>query len=287
MDQAPDTTTDTEPDDDAVALTTAEQRAITRSLASPLDQALHRGNARPERGAPSYFDTELIARPSISLDPGNITATKLYEQADGFGVDMAVDALRTTQEVLNKFISGRDALRTDPTLTEAARVLAVDDLFYKHYSAATKKLDAASNALTRSIKSIEEGLRAPIVASTHTPVTTEIANYVRSLPLSERMSFLSNAIQDDDDKVTMNAVLSRPHYLSGLTKETKEVLTEQYNRKRDPVAVKRLDLMKMALARIDAAGPLLVRSIDGLIGARNETVRKLRERSAKTAAALR
>ena len=286
MDQAPDTTTDTEPDDDALALTTAQERSIARSLASPLDQALHRGNARPERGAPSYFDAEMIARPSISLDPGNITASKLYEQADGFGVDMAVDALRTTQEVLNKFIGGRDALRTDPTLTEAARVLAVDDLFHKLFPTAAKKLDAASNALTRAIQSMEEGLRAPIVASTHTPVTTEIANYVRSLPLSERMSFLSNAIQDGDE-VTMNAVLSRPHYLSGLTKEMQAALTEKYNRRRDPVAVKRLDLMKMALARIDAAGPLLVRSIDGLIGARNETVRKLRERSAKTAAALR
>ena len=108
-------------------------------------------------------------------------------------------------------------------------------------------------------------LRKPVEASTHTPLSGEVATYCRGLTAGERSAFLRVAI-DEGDSTTMHAVLSRPGYLTGITKDMHASLTEQWNCRMQPDMARKLGLMQAARQKLDDAGSLFLGQVEKAMG---------------------
>ena len=67
---------------------------------------------------------------------------------------------------------------------------------------------------------------------------------------------------------TSNAVADAAH--------DEDALTREYNRAKSPEVVKRLDVMKAARAKVEAAGSVFLASAESAMGARWETANKLK-----------
>jgi len=255
-----------------------QEAAAARALASPLDRALYaRGGRVPAAPERNYFDDdEPFTQPSMLTDPQALQLHDLYVVVKGVQVDCAVNALAALHDACKRTIDARRAVAMDPALTPAARVLKVADLQGQLAEAALPKADAAMQTLKRYIESAEDGLRAPVKADTGNALGREIAEHVRGLSVSERLAFVSKAVQAGDH-LTVHAVLARPPYLVGLSDEAHAGFTEQWNKARDPVAVQRLELLRFALARVEEAATLVAHQGHKFIGAKALTIRTLNE----------
>lgn len=279
------TTTDlTDEQADAIdAVAAAEQRQDTAravaALASPLDQAMRRGNPRPRSAEQSPFDVrDVMKTPNMAFDPANITAHENFEELEGWGVGLAVDALKVVQDVVKNVIEARDTYQTDPTLTPAAQLLAVDDLYAKLMPVATKRLDVARDTIIRAVAAQEAELRKAFTSTSQ--FAAEIRAHCKSLPTSERMTLISTATTAGD-MTTLSAILGAPSYLSGLDAKMAEALTERANMVRSPLTSKRLALLRNAQTKLEAAGAIAVGNYEAMIGAQDATVRRLREGRAR------
>lgn len=253
------------------------------SLASPLDQSLRRANPRQRHSGPGLFDVEAMTIPNMAFSPEQITSLPEFDDLDGYGVQLAVDALKVLQDVVKNIITAREAYRGDVTLTEPAQVLAVDDVHGRLMPTATKRLDAAATTIGKAIEMHEEELRKGFTSSG--PFASEIRAHCKSLSTGERMQFLNAAI-GASDMVTLGACLGAPSYLSGLDPKMATTLTERANHVRSPLTAQRLSLLRGAQAKLEAAGGIALTSYEELVGARESTIRHLRERRQKTRTVL-
>lgn len=253
------------------------QREAVRALASPLDRSLQRPSARPSAPLQSLHEAHPLNTPSLTLDPRVLAALPEYDDTTKGYLGAAETAMSTMHLAVSTVVSMREASLRNPTWTPAAAVINVAVEVSKIQEKATRQADAALTALGRGIASIEAELSAPVAASANTPLGGEIASYCRSLSAGDRLSFLSNAIQDGDT-TTMHAVLSRPPYLSGLTKEMQATLTEQLRRKTQPEKARLLALMQGARERLEAAGSLFLLQLEQAMGVKGgwAQVQKLR-----------
>lgn len=277
--------TDTTPDEplspNQEHAATQAREAIAHTLKSPLDQALSRPNARPAEAPRSLFDArQPLAIPSLTLDPNNIRAHDQFERLGGYHCDAAIAAMEALHTVAKQCITARDTYKGDVTLTEAAQVLAVDDLHGKQAPLALRKVDAAVQALDSAIGSHEQQLRASIKEGATGPFAAEIRTMVRGMTLGERMSFVTTAVTNND-AVAVGAVLGAPSYLSGLDAGIAQSLTERANAIRNPEIAARLALMKHALNKVQAAAGVFLGSTEAMCGFTDATVRKLRAQRAK------
>ncbi|MEQ1685761.1 MAG: hypothetical protein ABL916_19110 [Burkholderiaceae bacterium] len=275
-----DTTTDlTDEQADAIkAVAAVEQKQDTAravaALASPLDQAMRRGNPRPRHAEESPFDVhDVMKTPNMAFDPANVTAHELFEELEGWGVGLAVDALKGAQDVVKNVIEAREIYQTDPTLTQAAQLLAVDDLHNKLMPVVLKRIDTAHATITRAIEAQEAELRKGFTSTSQ--FAAEIRAHCKSLPLGERMKLISTATTDGD-MTTLAAVLGAPSYLSGLDAKMAEALTERANAVRSPLTTKRLALLRNAQTKLEAAGSIAIGNYEAMIGSRHTTVSRLR-----------
>lgn len=279
-----DTTELTDAQADAIeAVASAEQKQDTAravaALASPLDQAMRRNNPRPRSGEPSLFDVrEVMQTPNMAFSPEQITAHELFEELEGYGVTGAVEALKGVRDVVNNVITARETYRTDPTLTQAAQLLAVDDLHAKQMPVATKRLDAALATVTRSIEAQEAELRKGFTSTS--PFAAEIRAHAKSLSTADRMKLITTAT-NAADMTTLSAILGAPSYLSGLDAKIAETLTERANMVRSPVTAKRLALLRSAQEKLEAAGSTVHRTHEAMTGFRHATAERLRAQQKK------
>ena len=254
---------------------------IDAALASPLDQSLKRGNPRQRNSPPSLRDTEPMMFPSPSLDPGLIAAIEGYAEDTRGYVAVAETAMSNLHISIKSIIDAREASARNPAWTEANQVLAVAEFAGKVQDKATRAVDSALRSLGASIREVEGTLRAPVTASANSALSAEISAFVRSLDDGKRMSFLVNAMREGDS-VTMSAVLSRPAYLSGITKDMQATLTESFQRSKNPEAAKKLGMLREAEKKLSAAGSLFLAQVERAMGT-NWTVAQ-RLRTAKTEA---
>ena len=268
------------------AVATAEQKQdsarVIAALDSPLDQSLkRRPDARQRHSPPGLRDKEPMMFPSPSLDPGVIAAIEGYaEDTRGYvaGAETAMSGLHLG---IKAIIDAREASARNPAWTEANQVIAVAEFAGKVQDKATRAVDSALRSLSASIKEVEGTLRAPVTASANTALSAEISAFVRGLDDGKRLSFLISAMRDGDT-VTMSAVLSRPAYLSGITKEFQGTLTESFQRSKNPEAAKKLGMLQAAEEKLAAAGGLFLLQVERAMGT-NWTVAQ-RLRTAKTEA---
>ncbi len=254
------------------------------AMLSPLDQAMRRANPRPAAQAPSIWDMDrdTLQAPSATLSPVNITGADDYSEEDATSVQSAVNAMQAMHEAATKVIESREAIKLDATMTPAAQLLAIDAMQDRLWPAATRKVDAANAWLDQAIAAEEKELRAPVRANATGPYAAEVRALVRSMDAGARMKFITSAIAEND-AISVGAVLGgAPAALSGLNAEMVSALTEQWQRARNPQAVRRLNLMKSAQAKMARAAGIFITTREAALGARHETVKRLRDQQTAT-----
>lgn len=260
------------------------QARAEAAMLSPLDQSMRRSNPRPAAMPVSVWDMgrDTLQTPSATLSPVNITGADDYAEDHASAVASVVSAMEAMHAAASKVIESRDAIKFDDTLTPAAQLLAIDAMQEKLWPAATRKVDAANAWLTQAIAAEEKALRAPMRENATGHYAAEMRALVRGMSAGERMKFLTAAIAEGDS-ITAGAVLGgAPPALSGLDAQMASALTEQWQRARNPDAVRRLNMMKSAQARMERAANVFITTREGALGARFETVAKLRDRQQAT-----
>lgn len=260
------------------------QARLVHAQRAPIDQAFARGQPRPRATPISVFDMgrDTLQAPSATLSPVNVTGADDYLEEDATSVQPVITALQAMHEAATKVIEAREAVKLDSTLTPAAQLLAIDAMQDKLWPAATRKVDSANAWLNQSIAAEEKALRAPIREHATGPYAAELRTLVRGMETGARMTFLTKAIADND-AISVGAVLGgAPAALSGLNAEMVSALTEQWQRARNPQAVRKLNLMKSAQAKMERAAGVFITTREQTMGARFETVRRLREQQSAT-----
>lgn len=281
MNTATDTSAEELTSDEAHAAKQA-QAALLHATKSPLDQSFARPSQRPNTArTPTLFDAdEPMTLVSPTFDPGVIKAHEAFEAEGGFGCELAVSAMDALKQAVQNIITARETYRSDVTMTEAAQLLAVDSLHSAQSSKVLPKVDAARATLDKAIASHEAELRKGIKEGATGPFAAETRAMLRGMTDGERMSFLTRAA-NEGDTVALAAVLGAPTYLSNITADMAQALTERANKARNPKLSVQLDLLRHARDKLDAAGSLFLARSEAMIGARYSTVERLRAHKAK------
>lgn len=272
-----DTTTPTHEAEAAPAFTPAEARRALAAQASPLDRAIMKplGNA-PQAMAPSLFDAHApLTQVPLSMRAENVTSLDGYEELEGYGCTLAVNAMTALTDTAQKIIDAREVLRTNQIKHEAERVLDVHDMHAKLSPAVSRQVDAAAATLRAAVASHESKLSEAVKDNS---AGAEIRSYVRSLTPAERLPVLMNAINSGDATV-VGALLGSPSpMLTGIemTAEMRAAALRQWHSRQRPKEARQLALMQAALGKLEAAGSAFIGATDGLIGAKDSTVRRAR-----------
>jgi hypothetical protein len=224
----------------------------------------------------------------VSLAPGNITGLDGYEEFGGWGLEHVVNAMDGLHTACANIIEARKSLQADPTLTDAARAIAVGTLADKLSTKVTKSVDASLAMLKKTIAAERAELSKPLAAAVSPELGREIREHVKNMKTGERISFLQ-AQAKAGDTVTLSAVLKAPAYLSGMEQSVLTTLNGELNRALNPQAVKRLAMLEAADQRLSHAGSIFIASIERAVGVRSGVIARLREqqgRARKSLAAL-
>lgn len=263
--------------------------SVPQSLSpSPLDAAFQRPNGRPSPAADLVWERDPLALPSVSLAPGNITSLDGYEEFGGWGLEHVVSAMAGLHDACANIIEGRKAVQADPTMTDAARAIAVADLADKLGAKVTKSADAALALLKKSIASERAELSKPLAAAVSPELGREIRAHVKALKPAERIGFLQ-AQAKAGDVTTMSAILKAPAFLSGVNAEVLPALNNELNRALNPQAAARLAMLEKAEETLSHAGAIFIASTERAIGVKRGVVDRLRQqqgRARKSLAAL-
>lgn len=263
--------------------------SVPQSLSpSPLDAAFQRVPGRPGPAADLVWLRDGLSIPSVSLDPGNITALEGYEEFGGWGLEHVVSAMAGLHEACANIIQARTALQQDPTLTDAARAISVADLADKLTAKVLKSVDASLATLKKTIATERAELSKPLAAAVSPELGREIRAHVKALKPAERIGFLQ-AQAKAGDVTTLSAVLKAPSYLSGVGAEVLPMMNNELNRALNPQAVKRLAMLEAADERLSHAGAIFIASTERAVGVKQGVVARLREqqgRARKSLAAL-
>lgn len=252
-------------------------------LASSLDAALKRGNGpRPRTAPPTLRDKELMQTVTPALRSENITGMQMDDEAKAY-VGPAATTMDVLYQGVQQIIDARNAAAKNGAWSEGQQIIQVSDFAEKVQTRATKLVDKVLADLNRAIAGTEEMLSTPITTGAQTPIASDICQYCRSLDSAERMKFLTAAVQERD-VVTLGAVLGRPAYLSGVTKEMQVTLTQQYHRAKTPEIARRLEAMKAAHEKLSNAGSLFIATVEQAQGVRHGVAQRLK---AEHATALR
>lgn len=257
-------------------------------LQSPLDAAFQKPNGRPGPAVDLIWSKEPLLLPSVTLAPGNITGIDGYEEFGGWGLDHVVNAMAGLHDACANIIEGRKAVQADPTMTDAARAIAVADLADKLSAKVTKSADAALGLLKKTIASERAELSKPLAAAVSPELGREIRAHVKAMKPAERLGFLQ-AQAKAGDVTTLSAVIKAPSYLSGVEPDMLPTLNNELNRALNPQAVKRLAMLEKAEERLSHAGSIFIASTERAAGVKRGVVARLREqqgRARKSLAAL-
>lgn len=179
------------------------------------------------------------------------------------GTETAVDeAFKALQSIHD----AKAAAAKNPTLNEAAQLVAVDDhatkLMSKVYASWSRNVDT----LNANITKLDKELNAPVEQRANQSMASEIRAYFRGLPNeANRITALRQAIADGDD-VTVTAVLGGRHYLSGIDAETSAQFLHEWHAKQKPLEAKRLRAMRAAADMLNGRYKLLTKAVTDAVG---------------------
>ena len=216
-----------------------------------------------------------------ALHPQCVASLEDYDESSAGHLDQVVQAFKFAYENVSRVHSGREAIKTDPTLTEAAQVLRVADAADRVSKDATARFDKVAANMQAGIALLEKDLTTPVVARASLVISSEIRAHVKSMPGIKSLDFVRAAIERGDAD-SVSAVLGAPPYLSGLTPEAQTTLLVMWNEKSNPAAAKRLWAMKGALDLLSTNAPKLHVELQKAIGAPAHEVQQYRAAKART-----
>lgn len=223
--------------------------------------------------------------PTPSLDPRNVELIPGVSTDHVGYVRVAIDAFGAIHDGLQKLSDAREAAKKNGAWTEANQVLIVAKEAEKLQDRATKAFDIASKRLAEGISAIDQQLSGPLVSKADNVLSQEIRNHVKNLPQEKRSAFISDAVKAKD-LVTLQAVLGGKHYLSGISEEVQKHHTRAYRELTTPDLVVRLDVMRKAQELVDNRAGLIFLEVEKALGAKWDTVQKLRTMQSSAEQAL-
>jgi hypothetical protein len=143
----------------------------------------------------------------------------------------------------------------------------------------------AGRLLGQAIAADEQALRQPMNENARGPFAAELRAVLRAMPVAERMKAIDDAIAGGDSTVA-GAVLGAPPILSGIQAGTVAALAHKWHSARQPDTVRRLGMLKTVQDRLIKAGSHFVASYESVLGARGDTVARLRAANASAAKVL-
>jgi hypothetical protein len=224
---------------------------------------------------------------SPSLHPQVVASLEDFDDDTSGHLQQVVDAFQSAYQAVAKVHSGREAIKTDPTLTEAAQVLRVADAAERTYKDAAARFDKVTANMQAGIAVLEKELTTPLETRTAHPLSVEVRSYLRGLQDAGKspLNFVKQAIESGDSE-TVSAALGAPAYLSGLTPEMQTVLLRMHHEKSNPIGAKRLRAMKGALELLNSNAPKLHTELTKAVGVAPHEVEKYRAAVARTTKAF-
>lgn len=223
---------------------------------------------------------------SPTVRPENITGLPGYkEQTQGY-VSGAVNALTAATNAIGDVIKAREVVNTDPSRTPKAKVLVVADMADKLDTQLQKIFEKNWDDLSKRIAHKQAELSKPVeefAGIGH--VASEIRNHLKSLDRGERLGFLNEALQRNDEK-TIKSILGAPSYLSGLTDAEHGHYVKLYHEKAHPEISAQINLMTGALEKLKQAHKVIRKQFEEAIGANAVEVAKLRAANSAAEEAL-
>lgn len=228
---------------------------------------------------------DIDTRITPSLHPINVRELDGYDDETASILAMTEEAFGHAYAQLGKVHDASEAVRSDPTLTEAAQLVKAQDYADKVLTGIAQRFDGAAANLKTIIDGIERELSAPVESKASNSLSAEIRAYVANLPEGERMSFVRRAITDGDTR-SATAVLGAPAYLSGIDAGMQGILTRMFHEHHQPLQAKRLKAAKAGLDLIGERSGLVFAGLQKAVGADPKKVAKFRAAAAKTAKAF-
>jgi hypothetical protein len=218
-----------------------------------------------------------------SLHPQVVASLEDFDDDTSGHLQQVVDAFHSAYTAVAKVHSGREAIKTDPSLTPAAQVLRVADAAERTYKEAASRFDRVTQNMTAGIALLEKELTTPLETRTAHPLSVEVRNYLRGLEAAGKspLNFVKQAIETGETEV-VSAALGAPAFLSGLTPEMQTVLLRMHHEKTQPLAAKKLRAMKGALELLETNAPKLHLELQRAIGVPPHEVEKYRAAKART-----
>jgi hypothetical protein len=222
---------------------------------------------------------------SPTLSPVNITSIEGYEDAKGY-VAHAVTALDAASQSVAAVIEARQKLQLDESRTDRAKVLMTAQLADKYSEKLQRQFESSWGKIDAAIRHTEETLTKPVEEYAGIGnVATEIRGHLKAMQQGERMQFLNELLERDDDK-SLKSVLGAPAFLSGMTGVEHAHFTRLYHSKQAPEVTARLEVMKGALDKLQRAHPALMQELARAVGASRRDVERLKAASNEAEAAL-
>jgi hypothetical protein len=188
--------------------------------------------------------THGIPMPSPSLNEGvlgPVDSGDITRQ----GTAAAIAAARIAA---HKAREAAQAIHTDMPLSEGAKHVRANEFTFKVTNCQLPVIDRARERLEAELTGLQKLTSAPPLVNDNRAVhtATEIRTALSLMTPSDRRKCLSVAVQEDDD-ATVSAVLSAPRYLANLKPAEVESLRAQWQQKRFPDELKRIELLEKDL----------------------------------------
>lgn len=230
----------------------------------------------------------LNARVTPALDPETYLSIEgVNDQTRGY-VDDVISFANDAYATLGKLTVAKDLAESNPAWSPEQRVLILSEEANKQRNRLAQRLDRTVRSLEGRIASTEQDLLEPVQQGAAQAWASEIRAHAKSLSSSERSKLIREAMEGDDD-ATLMALLGPQPFLSGLSAEDRKWHLREYNAKKKPHLVERLETMKRVrnfLNTSGANGPAFTKAFEKVVGAPAGEVRAISVANQKALDAL-
>lgn len=209
---------------------------------------------------------KIDVRISPTLHPGIAGEIADYDDETRPVLGQTETAVHEAFQALQSIHDAKAGAEKNPTLNDAARLIAVDNHATKVMSKVYGSWSRTVDTLNNNITALEKELNAPVEQRATASMASEIRAYFRGMDNeAKRITAIRQAIADGDD-VTVTAVLGGRHYLSGIDAETSAQFLHEWHATQRPLEAKKLRAMKAAADLLNNRYKMLTKAVSDAVG---------------------
>lgn len=208
---------------------------------------------------------EIDTRISPTLHPGIAGEIADYDDDTRPLLGQTETAVDEAFKALQSIHNAKEGAAKNPTLNEAAQLIAVDNHANKVMGKVYASWSRTVDTLNANIAKLDKELNAPVEQRATASMASEIRAYFRGLKDGPRMNALRQAIEAGDE-VTVTAVLGGRPYLSGLEPELHAEFLHDWHKAQRPLEAKRLGAMRQAADMLNNRYKLLTKAVTDAVG---------------------